>query len=85
MIDFRCEAITTLNFELYRIIRQSVQQGIQIRKDQSDVDYATFKKCSEETQTKEELITMLEENFNYVISRIENENAKELLADMQLL
>ncbi len=49
------------------------------------MDYAIFKKCSEETQTKEELITMLEENFNYVISRIENENAKELLADMQLL
>ena len=37
------------------------------RKDQFDVDYAIFKKCSEEAQTKEELIAMLEEKFNYVI------------------
>ena len=49
------------------------------------MDYVIFQKCSEEAQRKEELITMLEENFNYVISRIENENARELLADMQLL
>ena len=55
------------------------------RKDQFDVDYAIFKKCSEEAQTKEELIAMLEEKFNYVISRIANENAKELLEEMQLL
>jgi len=28
---------------------------------------------------------MLEEKFNYVISRIANENAKELLEEMELL
>ena len=55
------------------------------KKDQFDVDYAIFKKCSEEAQTKEELITMLDEKFNCVISRIANENAKELLEEMQLL
>jgi macrodomain Ter protein organizer (MatP/YcbG family) len=55
------------------------------RKDQFDVDYAIFKKCAGEAETKEELIAMLEEKFNYVISRIANENAKELLEDMQLL
>ncbi len=55
------------------------------RKDQLDVNYDIFKKFSVEAQTKEELIAMLEEKFNYVISRIANENAKELLADMQLL
>lgn len=55
------------------------------RKDQFDVDYAIFKKCSEEAQTKDELVTMLEEKYNYVISRIANENTKELLADIQLL
>lgn len=49
------------------------------------MDYVIFQKCSEEAQRKEELIIMLEENFNYVISRIENENAKEIQADMQLL
>ena len=55
------------------------------RKDQLDVNYDIFKKFSVEAKTKEELIAMLEEKFNYVISRIANENAKELLADMQLL
>ncbi|MCL6015228.1 hypothetical protein [Cuniculiplasma divulgatum] len=55
------------------------------RKDQLDVNYDIFKKFSVEAQTKEELIAMLEEKFNYVISRIANENAKELLEEMQLL
>lgn len=54
------------------------------RKDQLDVNYDIFKKFSVEAQTKEELIAMLEEKFNYVISRIANENAKELLEEMQL-
>ena len=49
------------------------------------MDYVIFQKCSEEAQTKEELAAMLEEKFNYVISRIANENAKELLEEMQLL
>ena len=52
------------------------------RKDQFDVDYAIFRKYASEAETKEELIAMLEEKFNYVISRIANENAKELLEDM---
>ena len=55
------------------------------RKDQLYVNYDIFKKCSEEAETKDELVTMLEEKYNYVISRIANENAKELLADIQLL
>ena len=55
------------------------------RKDQFDVDYAIFKRCAEEAKTKEELVDMMEKKFNYVISRIADENAKELLEDMQLL
>jgi len=55
------------------------------RKDQFDVDYTIFRKCKEEAKTKEELVEMLEKRFNYVISRIADENAKELLEDMQLL
>ncbi len=55
------------------------------RKDQFDVDYAIFKNCAEEAQTKEELVEMMEKKFNYVISKIADENAKELLEDMQLL
>ena len=49
------------------------------------MDYAIFKRCAEEAQTKEELVDMMEKKFNYVISRIADENAKELLEDMQLL
>ena len=53
------------------------------RKDQFDVDYAIFKKCAEEAQTKKELVDMKEKKFNYVISRIVDENAKKLLEDMR--
>ena len=55
------------------------------RKDQFYVDYAIFKKCVEEAQTKKELVDMKEKKFNYVISRIVDENAKELPEDMQVL
>ena len=55
------------------------------RKDQFDVDYAIFRKTAKEAETKEEFEKLLEERFNYMISRIADDNAKELLEDMQLL
>ena len=55
------------------------------RKDQFDVDYAIFKKCAEEAQTKEELVDILGKKFNYLISRMADENSKELLEDMQVI
>ena len=54
------------------------------RKDQSDIDYAVFRKAVEETETREDLIKQLEERFNYVIAHIASERAKELIAEMGL-
>ena len=55
------------------------------RKDQFDVDYAIFKKTIEETDTGGELILKIEERFNYVISRVASERAKDLLQKMNLI
>ena len=55
------------------------------RKDQYDIDYAIFRKAVEETRTREELIKYLEERFSYVISRIADENARELMEEMNLI
>ena len=54
------------------------------RKYQYDIDYSIFRKAVEETQTREELIKYLEERFSYVISRIADENARELMEEMSL-
>ena len=55
------------------------------RKDQYDIDYSIFRKAVEETRTREELIKYLEERFSYVISRIADENARELMEEMNLI
>jgi len=55
------------------------------RKDQFDIDYAIFRKAVEETETREELIQMLEEKLNYVISHVANQRAKELMEEMNLI
>ena len=55
------------------------------RKDQFDIDYAIFRKAVEETETREELIQMLEEKLNYVISHVANQRAKELMQEMNLI
>ena len=54
------------------------------RKDQYDIDYSIFRKAVEETRTREELIKYLEERLAYVISRIADENARELMEEMNL-
>jgi len=54
------------------------------RKDQYDIDYSIFRKAVEETQTREELIKYMEEQLSYVISRIADENARELMEEMNL-
>ena len=54
------------------------------RKDQYDIDYSIFRRAVEETQTREELIKYLEERFSYVISRIADENARELMEELEL-
>ena len=55
------------------------------RKDQFDVDYAIFKKAIEETDTREELIAKIEERFNYVISHVASERARDLMQEMNLI
>ena len=55
------------------------------RKDQYDLDYALFRKAVEETGTRKELIKFLEERFGYVIAKIADHNAKELMEDLELI
>ena len=54
------------------------------RKDQFDVDYALFRKAIEETKTREELITFLEEKLKFVISKIAEANSIELMDGLEL-
>lgn len=37
------------------------------RKDQYDLDYALFRKCVEETETREYLIQLLDDKMKYMI------------------
>lgn len=55
------------------------------RKDQFDLDYTVFRKCSEEATSLEDLNERLERNFQYMISRIAGENAKELMEEMEII
>ena len=55
------------------------------RKDQYDLNYALFRKAVEETETRDELIKFLEERFGYVIAKIADQNAKELMEDLELI
>ena len=54
------------------------------RKDQYDLDYALFRKCVEETETRESLIQLLEERMKYVISKIAFERAYELMEELEV-
>ena len=55
------------------------------RKDQYDLDYALFRKCVEETETREELIQVLDDRLKYVISKIGSERANDLMEEMGLI
>ena len=55
------------------------------RKDQFDIDYAIFRKAIEETNTREDIIKFLEERFSYVIAKIADQNARELMEDLELV
>lgn len=55
------------------------------RKDKFDIDYAIFRKAVEKAQTREELISYIEEKMNYVISRVASERAKTLMEEMELI
>ena len=55
------------------------------RKDQYDLDYAIFQKAMEETETKDDLIKYLEQRFGYVISKIADQNVRELMEDLELI
>ena len=55
------------------------------RKDQYDLDYAIFQKAMEETKTRDELIKYLEQRFGYVILKIADQNARELMEDLELI
>lgn len=56
-----------------------------VRKDQYDLDHALFRKSIEETATREELIKFLEDRFGYVIPKIADQNARELMEDLELI
>ena len=55
------------------------------RKDQYDLDYALFRKCVEETETREDLIQLLDDKMKYVISKIALERANELMEEIELI
>lgn len=55
------------------------------RKDQYDLDYTLFRKCVEETETREGLIQLLDDKMKYVISKIALERANELMEEMDLI
>ena len=55
------------------------------RKDQYDLDCALFRKCVEETETREGLIQLLDDKMKYVISKIALERANELMEEIELL
>ena len=54
------------------------------RKAQYDLDYAIFQKAMEGTETGDDLIKYLEQRFGYVISKIADQNARELMEDLEL-
>ena len=54
------------------------------RKDQYDLDYALFRKCLEETDSREGLIQLLDEKLKYAISKIAFERANELMEELEL-
>jgi hypothetical protein len=54
------------------------------RKDQFDLDYAIFRKAVDETITKDELISFLEEKLKFVIAKIAEANSKELIEGLEL-
>ncbi len=55
------------------------------RKDQYDLDYALFRKCVEETETREDLIQLLDDKMKYVISKIALERANELMYELGII
>ena len=55
------------------------------RKDQYDIDYSIFRRAVEDTQTREELIKFLEDRFAYVILKIADQNARELMEELDLV
>ena len=54
------------------------------RKDQYDLDYAIFRKCVEETETRGELIQLIDERLKFVIFKIGFERANELMEEVGL-
>ncbi|MBX8639005.1 MAG: hypothetical protein KIS29_01525 [Thermoplasmata archaeon] len=55
------------------------------RKDQFDVDYALFREAAKAAKTKEELVGMLNEKYQFVISRIAEKRANTLKEDLGLI
>ena len=54
------------------------------RKDQFDIDYTIFRRSIDETATRDEMITFLEEKLKFVIAKIAEANSKELIEGMEL-
>ena len=55
------------------------------RKDQFDLDYALFREAAKAAKTKEELVGMLSEKYQFVISRIAEKRTNTLKEDLGLI
>ncbi len=55
------------------------------RRDQFDVNYTIFSRAVEETNSKEDFIKYLEKKYEYVIERIADQKAMELMGNLELI
>lgn len=55
------------------------------RKDQFDLDYLIFREAAKSAASKEELIGVMNEKYQFVISRLAERRAKTLKEDLGLL
>ena len=57
----------------------------QSRKDQWDIDYKIMMKGYENTKTREQYFEFLKENMGFVITKVSNERAEELMEELELI
>ena len=63
-------------------VEQFQKECVTSRKDLYNLVYSIFRKCVEETKTREELIQLLDDQMKYVLSKIRSERANELMEEM---
>ena len=55
------------------------------RKDQWDIDFKIMMKGYENTKTREQFFEFLKENMSFVITKVSNERADELMEELELV